>query len=138
MSLEELRKRVEACGAGGDREIDAEIACALDGYDSVEVVRDAEGLESDAPIAVWVVTGIYRDDPDYYTSSLDAALALVERKLPGWTWVVGMGPEFARASLSDVRDFRERHTEAHAPTPALALIAALLKAQSESLGRPEA
>lgn len=68
-----------------------------------------------------------------YTSSVDAVLALIEKKLPGWGWSVHrdddyhLGPLFYWASVTKLEmapiTYRTR-----APTPALALLLALLTA----------
>lgn len=66
-----------------------------------------------------------------FTTSLDAALALAERIMPGWGWSAGQGhgeKAYARLDTLDGCDFEE----AYAATPALALCAAILRAQSEA------
>lgn len=76
--------------------------------------------------------------PISYTSFVDAALALVERLLPGWEWVVGTnvkdGERVFTALLHEkfgaVNDY-----PAEATTPSLAILRALvaaLIAQAES------
>jgi hypothetical protein len=70
-----------------------------------------------------------------YTASLDAALALCERVLPGYR------PELFR--LLDTAGwgahFRQPVTEtAYAPTPALALCLAILKALADAAAQPRA
>lgn len=64
---------------------------------------------------------------DHPTGSLDKALALAERVLPGWKWGVGctQGTAFACDIWRDkpVEDYR-----GCAATPALSVIASLLKA----------
>ena len=60
------------------------------------------------------------------TASLDAALALVERVLPGWDFTVkrfGM-----RANVEVFENNGKGYEYASGKTPALALLAALLKA----------
>lgn len=72
-----------------------------------------------------------------FTSSLDAALSLVERKLPGWVWGVTSpdNPEDDPALQRQHFTARLRKSvviiRAHAPTPALAVCLALLRALSE-------
>lgn len=62
-----------------------------------------------------------------YTTSLDAALALCERVLPGWDWLISQGvgePATACMSPSGI----VHGVEVTAATPALALCIAVLKA----------
>ena len=79
-----------------------------------------------------------------FTTSLDAALALAERVLPGWYWRAGRTPlgqwhhgrytyGWAHLSRTDASNC-DRGDEATgwAATPALALCAAILLAQSEA------
>ena len=67
------------------------------------------------------------------TTSLDRALALAERVLPGWGWSAGgsRGEHYARIDTPDGRDFEE----SYAATPALALCLAILKATNPK-GQP--
>jgi hypothetical protein len=84
-----------------------------------------------------------RDDveiwmPPAYTASLDAALALVEEKLPGWDWSLRHSVSadsvirYANAVVwvpSDPRDDEApRYWANHNHSPLLALLAALLRA----------
>ena len=67
-----------------------------------------------------------------YTDSIDAALGLVERVLPGWMWYVGSVGEndMPQATITepveDCRDF-----VGHAPTAPLAILLALLRALAQ-------
>jgi hypothetical protein len=65
----------------------------------------------------------------HYTTSTDAALALVERVCPGW-WpaVAQVGPGKWSADIYDPSDTGSQ-SPAHAPTPPLALVIALVKAK---------
>lgn len=68
------------------------------------------------------------------TGSLDAALALVEEKLPGWFWKMGQNPrtpETERYWFEVQCPARDVYREAAAPTPALAVLIALLRALEE-------
>jgi hypothetical protein len=69
------------------------------------------------------------DGPPPFSTSLDAALALVERVLPGW-WpsVAQVGPGKWSADIYDPSDKRSL-SPAHAPTPPLALVIALVRAK---------
>jgi hypothetical protein len=78
-----------------------------------------------------------------FTASLDAALGLVERVLPGWKWTVAHHHNMPDCETPDPRPYyadaasaawiegetrRKEHAEAFGHTPALALLAALLRA----------
>lgn len=100
--------------------------------DLIERVRNATG--PDREIDWDVDEALTGEVPDFhgcprYTASIDAALALVERVLPGWQIAMGTCGEddIPWACLTepddDCRDF-----PASAPTIPLALIAALLSA----------
>jgi hypothetical protein len=70
--------------------------------------------------------------PPPVTASLDAALALCERCLPGWEFSLEVerpadGPAVWRVEMGDPL----RGWTAEAPTPALAVVAALLRALKE-------
>ena len=67
-------------------------------------------------------TDIWREPPDV-TASLDAAMALVERVRPGAGWAVGKTP----GGTGWARVFKAREYYSEAPTPAIALLIALLK-----------
>ncbi len=67
--------------------------------------------------------------PANYTASIDAAVALVEKMLPGWTGHLDFGG--SQACAYAIRPLTEGPLVEHrafATTPALALIAALLRA----------
>ena len=105
----------------------------------------------------WLLTFDGAEAPMEYTASIDAALGLVERCLPGWFWLVRApeddcrvpGKFFANLQSPDYRaeayeaggSFRVNHLAgsegfAYAETPPLAILAALLRAliaQSEAV-----
>jgi len=64
-----------------------------------------------------------------YTSSIDAALALIEHKLPGRYCHLGTGPSFSHAVITVGEDNPE--TAWFAPTLALAILRALVAALIE-------
>lgn len=75
--------------------------------------------------------------PPAYTASLDAALALVERVLPGWSYGITSpdnpedDPALQRQHFSARLRKSVQIIRAHAPTPALALCLAALKALAQ-------
>lgn len=109
----------------GSRELDAEIAAALDGWSGFGLrTSQIEGRPRGSDRF---------STPPHYTTSLDAALALVERVLPGW-WP---GFQKNRGSLERKRWAAwldgPHHSgvdaiEVSAATAPLALCIALLKA----------
>ena len=109
--LTELLERVKAA-TGPDRELDGNI------YNALKPDYAAwAAMERNTTFFFW-------RDVFPYTGSIDAALALVERKLPGWEWQVRR------------TGYAELHHPTHhlkdeigrAATPALAILAALLSA----------
>lgn len=75
------------------------------------------------------------------TASIDAAVALVEKKLPGWSWLLSqrgsayvISPDFEPAP-EDWLEPKGVTFHGDGSTPALALIAALLKALIAQGGR---
>lgn len=129
--LTKLIAGVEAL-TGPDRETDAAIGYELD----INIAQERDG-----------VTIYGRVDPDGwsfpgrgydplmlvkpYTASIDAAVALTERVLPGWAFGFDKGAKTCIA-FTDVSDFADRFLgaryTAEGPTPAIALILATLKA----------
>lgn len=108
-NLRDLQARVRAA-EGPDREIDV----------ALEVTLDTKQIGWEK----WSIAQLY-------TSSLDAAVALVERMLPGWFWRMWGGRGKPGAHLNRVNlELCERHDEAHGDgvTPCLALIDATLSA----------
>lgn len=138
MTRAEIIDRLEKAGVP-DRELDAAI---------MRHVGDAPH-EGPRPLQDWKYEGSGRwhlsefnqPHPGYtilapaYTASLDAAIALVEKMLPGWRWTVfGPHPDFTeRFAHADLwkRDPSVMITEPvseKAATPALALLLALFRA----------
>lgn len=91
--LTSLIERVEKA-TGPDRELDAAIEVAMLGTthmpDDLIYYKTTTRADHCLPGAYWRVSrsGEYLRTSEKYTSSLDAALALVEEKLPGWTRTV--------------------------------------------------
>lgn len=141
--LQSLLDQVESA-EGASRELDARIHHAL--FPDQTVMFSAGSLRPkehasfgdlrDFPIDGWddydAVARLF--DADQYTSSVDAALALFERVLPGWFDVTGKlrnGAFIATVSEPvDPGDCHDAETaqSSEAPTRALALISAILKA----------
>lgn len=63
-----------------------------------------------------------------FSSSLDASIALVERVLPGWDWHVARLDDNEFSAAVATWNNSEDSGAAHAKTPPLALLTALLKA----------
>lgn len=117
-----------AAATGPDREIDCLIAVAIDGFFEIPERYEGDGIGygyiNDDGVAIHPGHGgaqLVRR----YTASIDADLALVERRLPGHQvniYVYGMRSEASIGNLS-----RDRH---EAVTPPLAILLALLSALS--------
>lgn len=139
MTIEELIERLEKA-AGPDRELDVAIAVAIDGYVLEKRERDRK---------LW----LYREEsgPRYYgrkdpeygvsgeyprlTSSIDAAVALCVRVLPGMYWsitqgVIGNSPQEFDASVweEDAPWDALQHRGVHKSAP-IALLLAILRAK---------
>ena len=118
-ALAGLLERVRAA-TGPDRVLNGDVLMAF-------------GWASDGGIAIDPEGRRVFQIPDA-TLSLDAALALVERVLPGWVWTVMTDyGDLCRARLyGEVNGGRDHGVQADGATPALALLAALLSALSDS------
>lgn len=149
--LSELLSRVEGA-EGADRDLDWTMAQAFDQdlagrvlitYEGSKAACIANGLWPKRKGACW------RDalfSVPHYTASLDAAVGLVEKMLPEmnvsvtrhsdgrgacemWVWVSNLFDD--TRALNEANGHESRHQNVGAATPALALIAALLKALIE-------
>lgn len=82
-------------------------------------IRTSDGIPTDGTLA------------PAYSTSIDAAVALVAEKLPGWT-IASLGQDDGKRWHAELRKgYRTSYSTvalAGSPTPALALILALLKA----------
>lgn len=120
---------------GPDREVDSEIAVHLLGYTRVNRM---EKWPEAKPI--W---DFYEGEPlnsngvfiPKYTSSVDAAIALAERVLPGWT-IARLGQDDSKLWNAELRQGYltafDRVTLGGAPNGAIALCIALLRAKDAS------
>lgn len=141
-ALTDLIVRVEQ---GDDDDINSRIAAAFPEillarhiYDfenchSFRVVRGGGVAYKRGADLVWrsVSSGVIPD----FTGSLDAAAAFVEAVLPGWGWEVSRHPGQAFACANvwapvGVFDPGYSHVDSSAPTPALALVLATLRAHA--------
>lgn len=142
-SITSLIEKLEGAEVG-DRMLDAQIWCAVNGliwkkplvvtgfpdrFYSFRTNKGDIGLHGDDQ----------RGPVTRVTTSLDAALALAERVLPGWAWQIdlglGMGPTVQGASKPWTEGLVAPDCGGvfvTAATPALALCAAVLRAQSEA------
>ena len=122
MTLRDLLERVER-STGPDRELDAHIAIKAAGMTPTAVYgHELLGNLHTAPSRF-----------PAYTSSVDAALALIGRVLPGAEGFVEFGKRPVAVLFIDGDD-GQTSTVGRAPTPALALCAALLAAMIEQEG----
>lgn len=125
-SLSDLLARVEAA-TGPDRELDDSLALASGWHPPGVDPRLFSNPDTHR---------LYAHHAPAFTASLDAALALCERVLPGWRWTldsesnregVPRGKPGASVYIDQYDPDAPFHS-AEAPTPALALLAAMLKA----------
>lgn len=131
--LAALLARVEGA-SGPDREIDAEVCLAF-GAAVEEPQRNRFG-EIIVP-AWWTMPGAsraiwpHRTTPWFVTASIDVTVRLAEKVLPGWAWSVGNRTVGGQAY---VMKRGEGLIEGKAPTPALALVAAIIRAKMGEAG----
>lgn len=119
-SLTELREKVERA-SGPDRELDLSIYALLDPAEPSLALHKLNRLPA-------------------ITASIDAALALVEQKLPGWVWQLSkIDGVPSRAPLPDceasvwipsvrTQKLRVERANGQGATPPLAILSALLRA----------
>jgi hypothetical protein len=134
LAIDELIERCRKA-EGPDRELDALICAHLKVAPASmpDYVSKWEGEWKAAPqggIVVLVQSdGINGPNfrAPFYTASIDAITALIEKELPGWQYNLSAYGSSAEASMGATGAF-PRH---RAPTPALALCLALLALQSK-------
>lgn len=129
-----LIRRLEV-STGPDRELDGDLWWTLDHAAAERVYNTgALGLPRKYPASLPIPAGLGRAGvyamAPRLSSSLDAALALVERALPGWRKsVVVLTPDPCEAYVWDANTGTIGHDHRSlAPTPALALCLALCRA----------
>lgn len=108
MTLEELLERVEAA-EGANFQLEVNLCTVL----------EPQRLD-------WARNQGFQLKPPNYTYSCDAALALLEAKLPGMPWSLRWDGEWTRAGVGTIAS--AQHHKRPDKEAALALIAALLKA----------
>jgi len=116
MGRVEIIERLEKL-AGPSREMDAAIAKAF---------GEPHGYREDVHLESRSYT-VIEEQAKRYTASLDAAIALVERCLPGWDWKVQTWDDQFAADL-EPHETSETGFLATGTTPAIALLIALLRA----------
>lgn len=137
--LPALLARVRAA-TGPDRKLDLDIGMALAGFPGA--IGAAATISTRDGGLSWQTT----DGPPRYTASLDAVVALIESRMPGWTWALYADPVLAggraaRAYLWSAertrrgRGWPKHNREAVADTPALALLDCALQAEIAKGGR---
>lgn len=127
--MEDLIKRLEAAEVGS-RELDLRV---FEKFDLVDGER-----WSDADLEYALTDPDRTINPPRLSQSLDAALALADRVLPGWAWMVRYWPEDQGSGVAGwtayVRE-TDRDLVDSGPvfsTPALALCIAILRAKMEN------
>lgn len=128
--LERLRVATE-----GDRDLDAEVAVAL-GH--VIKWKTANYTMEQFPAIYWKAPHPYAgmcEPCPAFTTSLDAAVALCERVLPGWHWSLHQSQIAQVCPCDEYGSIIERlELEEFGRTPALALCIAILSALSVDIG----
>jgi hypothetical protein len=126
-SLTELLARVEGA-TGADRELDADIMIALD-PERLNWAEYQASLPCGAPSDTIAKERRWR--AFQYTASIDAALALCERVLPGCTWELSLGrDEDGLYYIANIQsdDYQSYGNGCLRSTSSLTTVAALLKA----------
>lgn len=123
---------------GPQQELDARIIAALLAPASATVAQSPingrwcvfNGEWNGKP-RLWETPTGFRADHESVTGSLDAAIALTEKMLPGWGWNVeryGHSCEGTLIEIGSHPDEADREWSATSHTPAIALLIATLKA----------
>lgn len=133
----ELVARLEATSAGS-RGLDAAITAHLNGA-LLKPYPPATDFGPSAKWQFWSLDGAHflgnesKFPVPPFTTSLDAALALAERVLPGWLWNLAAETYGCDAELFSPRgECWDGHGPATGATPALALCIAILRATTAS------
>lgn len=128
--LQSLLERVEKA-TGPDRELGVDILIGIGGWSCSE---DFELSDHEGKVWSRAISPRKRPNPWEHMNpalSIDAALALVERVLPGWDWEIELDEHGAAVFL------RPDRVHADGETVPLAILAALLKALiAQETGKP--
>ncbi|PZU22454.1 MAG: hypothetical protein DI589_11200 [Shinella sp.] len=129
--LTTLIAKLEAA-TGPDRELDVAISCAIDG-------RVLEKRGNDRKEWLYLPgTNNWRQDPGSYgqflsprfTASIDTAVALAERVLPGWDWGAhSFGEDGAQGKVWKHGWHDDTAIYADHTSPSIALLIAILRAK---------
>ncbi|MGI8390495.1 hypothetical protein [Brucella anthropi] len=115
-----------------DREVDAEIAVLFSGDPDAYVVRPNEGAMF-THVPGWFATGDNKSHKSQaYTSSVDAAIALAERVLPGHGWFVRNETDASHAGI--FIPMTVNVIQGRAANPATALLITILRAKEATNG----
>lgn len=130
-NLRGLIERLEKL-EGPDREVEAEIDVALFGGETVWKTANytMESYPASRRPSATHIGGFANEHVPSYTASLDAAVALVERVLPGWDGFVPINAK-GEAWVWPAGGMGKGH-RVSAATPAIALLIATLKALQEN------
>lgn len=132
--LAALLERVEKA-EGPDREIDAELWALAEGIIWYRIEGDAVIAQHPKHFGGHeYFHGLLEHTILRYTASIDAAVSLVEKVLPGWSWLLSsngsahmISPDFEAAEEEWLENKGSTYAD-YGKTPALALCAALLRA----------
>lgn len=134
--MRDLIERVEKL-TGPDREVDERIICAVAAPAGAYVEQSR--INGNWCIYVpnhrgepklWKAEGWWRAGGWPVTGSLDAAIALKERLLPGWSLAMLVGPERTSVFVRDktLLDPNKIERDGYSASPAIALVLATLRA----------
>lgn len=132
--LTALIAKLEAA-SGPDRELDAEIAATFHYVSNMpDWVNDWSGRwEAVKSGRVYLIEDSGNRGPNFisdsFTDSIDAAVALAERVLPGWEWHRLLGREMEVYRPGSGADEEEQFFSSYHPSPAIAIVIAILRAK---------
>lgn len=129
--LDDLIARVEAA-SDRDRSIDADIA-RMEGWTFTKMKGDRqEYWRKPGSTEYW---DRRLDGPPAYTASIDVALALIERLLPGWDYGLDRDEGQYFATIAPVGPTTAKGVQAEAKSQPLAIMLAALRALASQGGK---